>query len=68
MALVRSDAPLGPADVDLLQRVFDIARDRLNLRLGSEEAEALAPRLLGLFQSGVHTENELLAITAAEEK
>lgn len=68
MALVRSDAPLGPADVDLVQRVFDIARDRLNLRLGSEEAEALAARLLGLFQSGVHTENELLAITAAEEK
>lgn len=65
---VRSDAPLGPADVDLLQRVFNIARERLNIRSGSEDAEVLAARLLALFQSGVHTENELLDMTAAEEK
>lgn len=55
----------GPADVDLLQRVFDIALGSLDIRQGSEDADALAARLLA--QSGVHTENELLTMAAAEE-
>lgn len=68
MQSVGSDVPLGPADVDMLERVFDIARDRLDIRRGSAEAEALAARLFDLFQSGIHTENELLAMAAAEER
>jgi len=30
MQSARSEAPLDPTDVDLLQRVFDIARERLD--------------------------------------
>ncbi|MET4691178.1 hypothetical protein AB7M37_004817 [Sinorhizobium fredii] len=57
--------PLGPDDLSLLQRVFDCELECRNLRADSEEAEMLARRLIGLFQSGVRRENSLREVLKA---
>ncbi|BAV50866.1 Uncharacterized protein MLTONO_5964 [Mesorhizobium loti] len=49
-----------PTDLDLLKRVFDVLCAESRCQPGSPEAEAIAIRLINLFESGETSEDELL--------
>lgn len=51
--------PLRPEDLSTLQSIFDEEVDARHLRIDSEQAEDLARRLIGLFQSGIRREDTL---------
>ncbi|MDR6820318.1 hypothetical protein J2X76_005515 [Neorhizobium sp. 2083] len=53
--------PLQPEELDMLQRVFDVACVEAGIQKKSRQAEGLAATLLQLFQSGIHNEQDLEA-------
>ncbi|CAN7720416.1 RNA-binding protein [Mesorhizobium sp. LjNodule214] len=60
MALTRYSGVFEPADLDLLQRVFDqLCRERRLAQKDREQREALAEEVVIIFQNGVMNEAEL---------
>lgn len=61
--LIRQNRTAGiyPSDLDLLKRVFDLLCCDYHCAPGSPVAEAIAIRLVALFEAGVTREEELLA-------
>ncbi len=50
---------LTPQDLDLLQAIFDEQFKARGLKCDCDEAKALAPKLVELFQAGVRETNQL---------
>ncbi|WP_028002907.1 hypothetical protein [Sinorhizobium arboris] len=48
-----SDCVIRPDDINLLQRVFENELARTKLNIDTPEAEALAKRLIALYQEGI---------------
>lgn len=60
MSLSRYSGQFDPADLDLLQRVFDqLCNERRLAQKDREQREALAEEIVGVFQSGITGETEL---------
>ncbi|WP_217578904.1 RNA-binding protein [Mesorhizobium sp. GbtcB19] len=60
MSLSRYSGLFDPADLDLLQRVFDqLCNERRLAQKDREQREALAEEIVGVFQNGVTDETEL---------
>lgn len=55
-----SDCVIRPDDLNLLQRVFENELARTKLKFDTPEAEALARRLIALYQEGVRNPADLL--------
>ncbi|PDT39785.1 hypothetical protein CO656_19145 [Sinorhizobium sp. FG01] len=51
---------IRPDDMNLLQRLFESELARTNLKCDTPHAEALAKRLIALYQNGVRNPADLL--------
>ncbi|WP_027062312.1 hypothetical protein [Mesorhizobium loti] len=58
---------LEPEDLNMCKRVFDHSCRELGLDGSSLENQLLASRILALFQSGIHDEQQLLAAVTARQ-
>ncbi|MDK1388736.1 hypothetical protein ILFOPFJJ_05894 [Ensifer psoraleae] len=54
------DCVIRPDDFNLLQRVFDNELARAKLKIDMPEADALAKRLIALYQEGLRDPVDLL--------
>jgi hypothetical protein len=52
---------ISPAELQMLQRVFDNACDRKDLRKAGPHAEDMAATIVGLFENGLREEQLLAA-------
>lgn len=52
---------ISPAELQMLQRVFDNACDRKDLRKAGRDAEDLAAAIVGLYENGLREELQLVA-------
>ncbi|MBP2236609.1 hypothetical protein J2Z31_003123 [Sinorhizobium kostiense] len=55
-----SDCVIRPDDINLLQRVFEDELARTKLNIDTPEAEALAKRLIALYQEGIRNPVNLI--------
>jgi hypothetical protein len=53
---------ISPEELDMLQRVFDRICQQRGLTKQSREAASVAASLMALFQSGIRSEKQLLAM------
>lgn len=69
MPLTRYSGISEPADLDLLQRVFDLlCKERRLAQKDREQREALAEEVVIVFQNGVITEAELMKALSKRRK
>ncbi|MDK1493353.1 hypothetical protein QN219_25450 [Sinorhizobium sp. 7-81] len=54
------DCVIRPADLNLLQRLFESELARTNMKCDTPDADALARRLIALYQNGVRNPVDLL--------
>lgn len=52
---------ISPAELQMLQRVFDDACDRKDLRKAGRDAEDMAATIVGLYENGLREEQQLVA-------
>lgn len=55
-------AAIEPNDLQMLQRVFDMACQRRGIAKNTSKARLLAADVIDLFQHGVRTEAQLIAM------
>lgn len=60
MSLHRYSGAFQPAEVDLLQRVFDKLCDKRFLAKDGDERDSLALEIISAFRNGITDEDELL--------
>ncbi|MFN7092477.1 MAG: hypothetical protein ACK4P4_18235 [Allorhizobium sp.] len=54
-------AHISPAELQMLQRVFDSACGRRDLHKASRDAQDMAATIVGLYENGLREEQQLAA-------